>query len=94
MREMLGREEFSFLKEEFKAGFTCSYGENEKDLIKIYSDGPGIKIHINDEIASAFEDQEKLRLVIKTLSEAFANSYYSAMGIMQPTTDNSEPLRK
>lgn len=82
MREMLEREEFKFLKDEFKSGFTCTVGDNEEDLLRIYSDGNGIKMNINRETALKFENQEKLRMLIKTISETFANSYYSAMGII------------
>ncbi len=59
MNEFIQREEYSFWREEFREGLVCAYGEkNDLTLVRIYSEGSGIKININRNLAKVAPSSE------------------------------------
>ena len=83
INEMIKREEFGFWTEEFREGLVCCYGEKKDNLVRVYSEGKGIKININKELADAAPSSEALLgVLVKSMSESFANTYYKAKGIL------------
>ncbi len=89
--ELLQRGEYKFWSQEFKEGLTCSYGEKEENLVRVFSDGKGIKININRALAeSSSSSEELLGVLVKSMSESFATTYYKAKGIL-PITDSLDP---
>lgn len=84
INEMLKRPEYKFWTEEFKEGLVCGYGEKgDANLVRVYSDGHGVKIAINRTIADAAPSAEAvLGSLVKAMSESFATTYYKAKGIL------------
>jgi len=83
--ELLKREEYQFWKEEFKEGFACSYGETNENLVRVYSEGRGLKININKALASALPSSEQLlEALVRSMADSFAATFYCAKGILPP----------
>lgn len=77
------REEYKFWRDEFEAGLVCGYGEKDENLVRVFSDGPGIRVNINKELADTIpSSKDLLGVLVKSMSEAFANTYYKAKGIL------------
>ena len=100
IHEMTGREEYSFWREEFREGLVCCYGEKNDNLVRVFSDGKGIKININKGLADEAPSSEALLgVLVKSMSESFATTYYKAKGIlpvveMLPEEDAAKKVRK
>jgi hypothetical protein len=84
INEMIKLDNFSFWHEEFSNGLTCNYVEdNDMSLVKVYSEGNGIKISINKALAvSAPLGESVLTQLVKAMSESFAMTYYRAKGLV------------
>lgn len=83
IHEMTERPEYGFWKDEFREGLVCCYGEKNDNLVRVYSEGKGIKININKGLADAAPSSEALLgVLVKSMSESFANTYYKAKGIL------------
>src|ERR1700738_4342047 len=66
------RPEYKFWRDEFESGLVCAYGEKNENLVRVYSNGPGIKVNINKELASSIPSSEALLgVLVKSMSEAF-----------------------
>ena len=90
LHELTQREEYQFWREEFAQGLACRYGDEARELVRVYSDSPGIKITINPELVATLPASEAiLGVLVKALSEAFATTYYKAKGIL-PTDHRTE----
>jgi hypothetical protein len=88
LHELTQREEYQFWREEFARGLACRYGEENKELVRVFSDSPGINITINPDLVATLPASEAiLGVLVKALSEAFATTYYKAKGILP--TDHS-----
>ncbi len=87
--ELTKREEYQFWREEFAQGLVCAYDDVSNALMRVYSDSPGIKITIHRELATTMPTSENIvGVLVKAMSESFANTYYKAKGILPP-----EPMR-
>jgi hypothetical protein len=83
LHELTKREEYAFWREEFAQGLMCSYGGTNTELVRVFSDSPGIKIAINQELATTIPASATvLGVLVKAMSESFANTYYKAKGIL------------
>jgi len=89
IHEMLQRAEFSFWHDEFKQGLICAYGEaDDRNLVRVHSEGNGIRIDINKSLADAAPASDAvLGALVKSMSESFASTYYRAKGIL-PSSEN------
>src|SRR5687768_6269964 len=59
IHEMIDRPEYEFWHKEFKEGLVCEYGEKgDTNLVRVNSDGNGIKITINRALADAAPSAE------------------------------------
>ena len=92
INEMLKRPEYEFWTEEFKQGLVCGYGEKgDANLVRVYSDGNGVKIAINRSLADAAPSAEAvLGSLVRAMSESFAMTYYKAKGILPASEAQSE----
>jgi hypothetical protein len=89
LHELTQREEYQFWRDEFAQGLACRYGENATELVRVFSDSPGIKVRVNPDLAATMPASEAiLGVLVKALSEAFAATYYKAKGILP--TDHSQ----
>ena len=83
LHELTQREEYRFWREEFAQGLACRYGEEARELVRVFSDSPGINITINPDLVATLPASEAiLGVLVKALSEAFASTYYKAKGIL------------
>lgn len=96
IHEMLARPEYDFWLGEFKEGLVCGYGEKgDTNLVRVYSDGNGVKIAINRSLADAAPSAEAvLGELVRAMSESFANTYYKAKGILSASEAQSEEAKQ
>lgn len=97
IEELTRREEYGFWREEFKEGLICCYGEKNDNLVRVFSEGKGIKININKGLADASASSETLLgVLVKAMSESFATTYYKAKGILPAcdVTQDAEALKR
>lgn len=93
LHELTQREEYQFWREEFAQGLTCSYDGADQELVRVFSDSPGIKIAINRELAATTQASDAiLGVLVKAMSESFATTYYKAKGILPLESGNTEEL--
>lgn len=92
IHELLQLEEYKFWHEEFAKGLVCGYADDfEMSLVRVYSEGQGIRIDINKSLAAITPLGETvLNQLIKAMSESFATTYYRAKGLIS----NIEPIRQ
>jgi hypothetical protein len=85
---MIRLDNYKFWHEEFSNGLVCSYvEENDMSLVKVYSEGHGIKININKSLAvTAPLGETVLNQLVRAMSESFATTYYKAKGLL-PTSE-------
>ena len=86
MHELLQRPEYLFWREEFATGYGCRYSEQPEELVRVCSDSPGIKVTINKDLAS--DSENILGVLVKSLSESFSTTYYTALRILPPSTSS------
>ena len=79
---LLRRPEYEFWRQEFGRGLTCRYGDEGDDLVRVYSDGIGIKIAINETMNTQESSEALLGTLVRSMSESFATTYYKAKGIL------------
>lgn len=92
IHDMIKRPEYSFWLSEFREGLVCSYGEKgDSNLVRVFSEGNGVKIAINRSLADAAPSAEAvLGSLVKSMSESFATTYYKAKGILSASEALSE----
>lgn len=94
LEEFLDREEFKFVREEFREGLRCGYGERSESLVRVFSEGKGIQIQINKDLADAIPSSETLLgVLVRAMSDSFAVTYYKAKGIMPATNAEEDVLQ-
>lgn len=88
LNEMLQQDNYKFWHDEFSHGLVCGYvEEHDMSLVKVFSDGDGIKININKALAvTAPLGETVLTQLVRAMSESFATTYYKAKGLL-PVTD-------
>lgn len=88
LNEMLQQDNYKFWHDEFFHGLVCGYvEEHDMSLVKVFSDGDGIKININKALAvTAPLGETVLTQLVRAMSESFATTYYKAKGLL-PVTD-------
>lgn len=96
INDMLQRPEYSFWTTEFREGLVCGYGEKgDANLVRVFSDGTGVKIAINRSLADAAPSAEAvLGSLVKAMSESFATTYYKAKGILSASEAQSEDSKQ
>ena len=88
INELVCRPEYKFWREEFETGISCVYGDNDDELVRVFSVRPGIRVTVSKKL-----DDDTLAVLVKTMSECFTTAYYKARGILcaeKPTQDDGE----
>lgn len=87
--ELTTKPEYAFWRKEFESGLACLNGEKiNGQLFRVFSDGPGIKVQINQGLVDTMETRTAvIEALVKSLSESFSNTYYKAKGIL-PADEN------
>ena len=88
VHELSQREEYQFWQEEFAQGLVCRYGGEGEELVRVYSDGPGIKITVNQELADTLPYNGTI--LVGVLVKAMSESLYKARGILPPESGRDE----
>ena len=91
--EMSQKKEYKFIKDEFVHGLSCKYQNQGEDLVKIFSEGKGIKIDINKKLVKAIpQSQEFVGTLIRSMGDTFSKSYYQVKGIMPPDSSQLDEM--
>lgn len=96
-QQMTENENYEFVKEELKQGLTCNYGNTiDGDLVRVFSEGVGIKISINKDLVKEIDKSEGfVEALIRSTADSFSKSYYQIKGML-PTDANElhDPLKR
>lgn len=81
--EYLQLPDFSSIRKELAEGVKLVSGNSEDYLVKVSSEGAGIKIDINhNKINESGHSSNYVESVIRSASDTFSKSYYKAKGIL------------
>jgi hypothetical protein len=91
--ELSQKDEYQFIKEEFKHGLSCNYGDETDYLVKVFSEGLGVKIDINKDLVKNIPNSKAfVETLIRSMGDTFSKSYYQAKGILAPDAVSIEDL--
>lgn len=90
--ELLEKPDFEFVKKEFQAGLKCKYSNTKEYLVKVYSEGIGVDVDVNEELFKDIPNSIAIvETLLRSLGDTFSKSYYQAKGIL-PSDPNVEEL--
>ena len=93
--ELSQKTEYEFIRQEFKEGLKCKYGNTSKHLVKVSSQGKGIEIDINRDLAKDIpQGSAFVECLIRSLGDTFSKSYYQAKGLMMHESHSLEDIIK
>lgn len=82
-QQMTDNENYKFVQDELKQGLTCGYGEEGAYLVRVYSEGVGVKISINKDLVKEIDKSEGfVEALIRSTSDSFSKSYYQIKGML------------
>lgn len=82
-QQMTDNENYKFVQDELKQGLTCGYGDQGSDLVRVFSEGVGIKISINKDLVKEIDKSEGfVEALIRSTSDSFSKSYYQIKGML------------
>lgn len=93
--ELAQKPEYQFVLEEFRAGLSCNYGDKTSYLVKVFSEGVGVKIDINKELVNDIPTSKTfVETLIRSMGDTFSKSYYQTKGILLADQVNVADLLK
>ena len=93
--ELSEKTEYEFIKNEFREGLKCKYGDTSKHLVKVFSQGKGVEIDINRDLVKDIpQGSAFVECLIRSLGDTFSKSYYQAKGIMMRDQHSLEDIVK
>lgn len=93
--ELASKPEYSFIKKEFLEGLKCKYGSSPEHLVKVYSEGIGIEVDINQDLVEDIPHSGAfVETLIRSLGDTFSKSYYQAKGIISSSDSSVEDIVK
>lgn len=83
-QQMTDNKNYEFVKEELKQGLVCNYGNTvDGDLVRVFSEGVGIKISINKDLVKEIDKSEGfVEALIRSTADSFSKSYYQIKGML------------
>lgn len=94
-QQMTDNENYRFVQDELKQGLTCSYGEDGSYLVRVYSEGTGIRIAINKDLVKEIDKSEGfVEALIRSTSDSFSKSYYQIKGMLPVETPDLQDIVK
>lgn len=94
-QQMTDNENYKFVKDELEQGLTCGYGEEGAYLVRVYSEGVGVKISINKDLVKEVEKSEGfVEALIRSTSDSFSKSYYQIKGMLPIDGSDNQDLAK
>ena len=85
IRELLTKQEYKFMLEEWQEGLAASFDDaGAVKMFRIFSDGAGLKLHLNKEFTSTLGEQEVrfFEGVVRAGIEGFGALYMRGKGIL------------
>lgn len=94
-QQMTDNENYKFVKDELEQGLTCGYGEEGAYLVRVYSEGVGVKISINKDLVKEVEESEGfVEALIRSTSDSFSKSYYQIKGMLPIDGSEAQDVTK
>lgn len=95
-QKMTENENYEFVRQELHQGLTCGYGEDtEGYLVRVFSEGVGIKISINKDLVKDTEKSEGfVEALIRSTADSFSKSYYQIKGMLPVEASEFQNLPK
>lgn len=94
-QQMTDNENYKFVKDELEQGLTCGYGEEGAYLVRVYSEGVGVKISINKDLVKEVEKSEGfVEALIRSTSDSFSKSYYQIKGMLPIDSADVQDMTK
>lgn len=94
-QQMTDNENYKFVKDELEQGLTCGYGEEGAYLVRVYSEGVGVKISINKDLVKEVEKSEGfVEALIRSTSDSFSKSYYQIKGMLPIDSTEAQDITK
>ncbi len=88
IHDLAARDEYGFWRQEFAEGLRCRYDGSGEELVRVSSEGAGITVTINPQLAATMPQSEAvIGVLVKALGEAFASTYYKAVGMLPAERD-------
>lgn len=82
-QEMTDNENYKFVQEELNQGLSCGYGEDGPYLVRVFSEGVGVKISINKDLVKEIDKSEGfVEALIRSTADSFSKSYYQIKGML------------
>lgn len=93
--ELAQKPEYQFVLDEFRAGLACNYGDKTSYLVKVFSEGVGVKIDINKDLVNDIPTSKTfVETLIRSMGDTFSKSYYQTKGILPADQVNVADLLK
>ncbi|MBX3020150.1 MAG: hypothetical protein KF799_00610 [Bdellovibrionales bacterium] len=90
-QQMTDNDNYKFVQEELKQGLTCGYGEEGAYLVKVFSEGVGVRISINKDLVKEIDKSEVfVEALIRSTADSFSKSYYQIKGML-PSESAGQP---
>ena len=94
-QQMTDNENYKFVQDELKQGLSCGYGEEGSYLVRVYSEGVGVKISINKDLVKEIDKSEGfVEALIRSTSDSFSKSYYQIKGMLPIDSQDPQDLTK
>ncbi len=96
-QQMTDNKNYEFVKEELRQGLVCNYGNTvDGDLVRVFSEGVGIKISINKDLVKEIDKSEGfVEALIRSTADSFSKSYYQIKGMLPSEgPEMQEPAKK
>lgn len=88
--EHFNSERYAKVRKELETGITCNFGNSPGELVKVYSEGVGIKVSLNKELFSELQDPHHAEAVIRAVSDTFSKSYLEIKGLNNSSKTGSD----
>jgi hypothetical protein len=93
--ELSQKDEYKFIREEFVEGLSCNYGDRGAYLVRVFSEGVGVKIDINKDLVKTIpSSKDFVETLIRSMGDTFSKSYYQVKGILPADQVSAEDLVK
>lgn len=95
-QKMTENKNYEFVRKELQEGLTCGYGEDtEGYLVRVFSEGIGVKISINKDLVKDTEKSEGfVEALIRSTADSFSKSYYQIKGMLPVDAADFKDLPK
>ena len=94
-QQMTDNENYKFVQDELKQGLTCGYGEEGAYLVRVFSEGVGVKISINKDLVKEVDKSEGfVEALIRSTSDSFSKSYYQIKGMLPIDGSETQDVTK